>query len=217
MAEILIITPNPHFTVTLHRFLKPEHTLTVLTSVKLNYTAKNKIYSLVIMDCCLISDDMHELEQLERFKSKILLAGNQFSEENQIKAVTIGVSGYCDINIPPDLLKKAIKSVMAGDIWIQRHLFPKVLQPLVQSNQTTLLQKKNTEADLQSLSVREIDVAKMIGLGKSNKLIASTLFISERTVKAHLTSIFKKLGVRDRLHLAVYLNENYSEEETIHE
>ncbi len=167
------------------------------------------------MDCCLIKDNMTELEQLEQLNSKILLAGYQFSEEDQIKAVIMGVSGYCDINIPLELLKKAIKSVMAGDIWIQRHLFPKVLLPLVESNQTTIQQKKTTTADLQSLSVRELDVAKMIGLGKSNKLIASTLFISERTVKAHLTSIFKKLGVRDRLHLAVYLSENTRE--AIHE
>ena len=216
MAEILIFTPNPEFTVTLHSFLKPEHTLTVLTTVSQNFATKNKIYALVIMDCCLISDSMAELEQLEQFNCKILLAGNRFSEENQIKAVTTGVSGYCDINIPPELLNQAIESIMAGDIWIQRHLFPKVLLPLVESNQTTILQKKNITADLQSLSVRELDVAKMIGHGKSNKLIASKLFISERTVKAHLTSIFKKLGVRDRLHLAVYLNEN-NNKETIHE
>ena len=61
--------------------------------------------------------------------------------------------------------------------------------PVKQLNKTQLsIQKKLT----QSLSVRELDVAKMILAGKNNKTIAETLHISERTVKAHLTSIFKK-------------------------
>jgi two-component system nitrate/nitrite response regulator NarL len=219
MANILIITPNLEFTAKLSSILEPQHTLSKYTEISQIYT-QYKIYALVIIDCCLISEGMAELEQLGQFNSKILLAGSRFSEENQIKAVITGVSGYCETDIHPDLLDKAIKSILAGDIWIQRHLFPRVLFPLVESNQSTILQKKNTEADLQSLSARELDVAKMISHGKSNKLIASTLFISERTVKAHLTSIFKKLGVRDRLHLAVYLSENNnvnSQKESIHE
>jgi DNA-binding NarL/FixJ family response regulator len=63
--------------------------------------------------------------------------------------------------------------------------------------------------NLRTLTLRELDVAKMISTGENNKIIASTLNISERTVKAHLTSIFQKLKVQDRLRLAILFKEYY--------
>jgi DNA-binding NarL/FixJ family response regulator len=73
----------------------------------------------------------------------------------------------------------------------------------------TLDSSKTIESSalLATLSSREHDVAKMIRDGENNKVIAKNLSISERTVKAHLTSIFKKLNVPDRLHLALYIKE----------
>ena len=68
-------------------------------------------------------------------------------------------------------------------------------------------QSIESSALLTTLSSRELDVANMIRVGENNKAIADTLDISERTVKAHLTSIFKKLEVPDRLHLALYMKE----------
>jgi len=107
---------------------------------------------------------------------------------------------------------QAVTSVLKGDIWIQRHLVPRVIGTLVKMKPEptqTLDSSKTIESSalLKTLSSRESDVAKMIREGESNKIIAKSLSISERTVKAHLTSIFKKLNVPDRLHLALYIKE----------
>ncbi|MGR9098996.1 MAG: response regulator transcription factor, partial [Gammaproteobacteria bacterium] len=112
-------------------------------------------------------------------------------------------------SIQPSLLFKAAESVLRGDIWIQRHLIPRVIRILVKSAQSADNQSNiPANSQLDSLSLRELDVAKMIRAGESNRSIAAILNISERTVKAHLTSIFKKLNVPDRLHLAIYLKEH---------
>jgi DNA-binding NarL/FixJ family response regulator len=143
---------------------------------------------------------------------RFLIVGMDWPEENQIKALIHGASGYCNESEPPHLLLQAIDSILKGDIWIKRHLVPKVIGALIQmksSHTEQFDQQSSIESSylLQSLSSREHDVARMIRLGQSNKTIASNLSISERTVKAHLTSIFKKLNVPDRLHLALFIKE----------
>ncbi|MDO9140167.1 MAG: LuxR C-terminal-related transcriptional regulator, partial [Methylobacter sp.] len=104
---------------------------------------------------------------------------------------------------------KAVESILQGDIWVQRHLVPQVIGTLVKITRAPVAPPpKPAPAGLDTLSVRERDVVRLILRGISNKVIASELFISERTVKAHLTSIFKKLHVPDRLHLAILLKES---------
>lgn len=145
--------------------------------------------------------------------SRFLIIGNNWPEEYQINALVHGAAGYCNVTEAQDLLVLAIKSIVKGDIWIQRHLIPSVIGTLVKMKNTQYQkppqQKQNNSFHLlKTLSRREVDVANKIRLGESNKVIASTLNISERTVKAHLTSIFKKLNVSDRLHLALFLKDS---------
>lgn len=68
----------------------------------------------------------------------------------------------------------------------------------------------NSAVPLTVLSPRELDVASMIGTGEQNKIISSHLSISEKTVKAHLTNIFKKLGFSSRTQLALFVRQNHS-------
>jgi len=143
---------------------------------------------------------------------RFLAVGENWSEEKQIKALVLGVAGYCGQSEPPELLLLAVKSILKGDIWIQRHLVPKVIGALIKMKSAPIdpvKEQQHSESTelLKKLSVRELDVAKMIRSGENNKTIASSLHISERTVKAHLTSIFKKLNVSDRLHLALFVKE----------
>ena len=143
---------------------------------------------------------------------RFLAVGSNWPEDKQIKALVLGAAGYCGESEPPELLLQAVKSILKGDIWIQRHLVPKVIGALIQMKSISVdpvkeQQHNESKKLLKTLSERELDVAKMIRSGENNKAIASTLFISERTVKAHLTSIFKKLHVSDRLHLALFIKE----------
>ena len=165
----------------------------------------------VIIDSKIIDQDSALTHLFENKSTRFLVIGENWSESKQINALVHGAAGYCGESEPAKLLLQAVNSILKGDIWIQRHLVPKVIGTLVKMKSEPLQDKTSdsieSSARLSSLSARERDVANMIRNGDNNKSIASNLGISERTVKAHLTSTFKKLQVSDRLHLALYIKE----------
>ena len=167
----------------------------------------------VIIDTQKIDSNNTLFSLFSNKSTKFLAVGTNWPEDTQIKALVLGASGYCSETDPPELLLQAVKSILKGDIWIQRHLVPKVIGALIQMKPVSSVdpakeqQLNESTKLLKTLSERELDVAKMIRSGENNKTIASTLHISERTVKAHLTSIFRKLNVSDRLHLAIFIKE----------
>ncbi|MBV1875342.1 MAG: response regulator transcription factor [Cycloclasticus sp.] len=168
--------------------------------------------AVVVIDSQKVDTDEGLISLFSSYSARFLVAGKDWSENKQINALVNGAAGYCGESEPPKLLLQAVTSVLKGDIWIQRHLVPRVIGTLVKMKPEptqTLDSSKTIESSalLKTLSSRESDVAKMIREGESNKIIAKSLSISERTVKAHLTSIFKKLNVPDRLHLALYIKE----------
>ena len=107
----------------------------------------------------------------------------------------------------PNTLQQIADVVYEGGIWLGADL----MQLLIARAQVPVSSNTN-EADTldlswqEKLTKREIDVAKLISQGASNKLVARELDIAERTVKAHVTAIFSKLEVSDRLKLAILLN-----------
>ena len=105
----------------------------------------------------------------------------------------------------PVLLRQVMLVVENGGLWIGQSL----LQKLVGSTSRLFSQRssgQNTESCLSLLSEREAQVARLVAGGASNKEIAEQLFITERTVKAHLSAVFEKLGLRDRLQLSLKIN-----------
>lgn len=186
-------------------------------STKYQVNTVDDIYADITADAIII--DAHKFDKddklfsfLNNKSTRILVVGSDWSEDNQIKALVHGAAGYCGESEPPALLLQAVECILKGDTWIQRHLVPKVIGALMQMRNTSAeetIEPKSIESKklLKTLSDRELDVAKMIRLGDSNKSIASSLNISERTVKAHLTSTCKKLKVTDRLHLALFIKE----------
>jgi len=166
----------------------------------------------VVIDSKAIDQESDLIHLFENKPTRFLVIGENWSESKQINALVHGAAGYCGESEPAKLLLQAVKSVLKGDIWIQRHLVPKVIGALVKMKAEPLQKEKTSNSiesleKLATLSVRERDVANMIRNGDNNKNIASSLGISERTVKAHLTSTFRKLQVSDRLHLALYIKE----------
>ena len=116
--------------------------------------------------------------------------------------------GYCRDNIDPQLLKRVIVAVQVGELWIRRSLVPRLLDELGVQFSSTVDDKRAVTGRLAYLTVREREIAALVGSGGTNKQIAKQLDISERTVKAHLTEIFRKLGIADRLKLALLLANN---------
>ena len=161
----------------------------------------------VIIDAQKIDEDKQLISLFSNKAIRFLIIGSNWSEDNQVQALLKGAAGYCDESVNPKILLQAIEKVLVGDVWMQRHLVPQIISRLMQANSNAQAKLDEEKEILNKLSKRELDVVKMINKGNNNKSIASALFISERTVKSHLTSIFKKLKVPNRLHLAVLIKE----------
>jgi DNA-binding NarL/FixJ family response regulator len=134
-------------------------------------------------------------------QTRIIALSHQPNDEEGIAALRAGARGYCNAYIDPRLLAKAVTTVQNGEAWVGRRLTDRLVA-LVGQN-APLQVDTDSSIDLDLLTAREQQIALQIGMGSSNKLIAQRLGITERTVKAHLGSVFAKLGVRDRLQLAL--------------
>ena len=93
-----------------------------------------------------------------------------------------------------------------GELWIRRGLVPKLVDSLTADHEDTM---NGATGRFAVLTPREIEIARLIGQGASNKGIARQLSITERTVKAHLTMIFRKTGVEDRVKLALMVSRRH--------
>ena len=184
--------------------IKKHHTLP--DEITMHETAPQ----LVILDSVLVESDENSLARCINAGCKTLVLGEAWPENRQIAVYAQGASGYCDKKAPPVIAQKAVETVLKGDVWIQRDLISKVIGTLVNRSkpeQTSASSQNRLDIALQTLSSREKEVVARIRTGESNKQIADHLFISERTVKAHLSSIFKKLNMSDRLQLVIYLQQ----------
>lgn len=139
------------------------------------------------------------LQYLRERKSniKILILTIHNEVEYLIRAVEIGVEGYVLKDSDSSVLKKAIVSINRGDTFIQPELTP-ILKKRLEDRSL------NSKTFEDSLTRREIEVLKLLAEGLFNKEIAYTLSISEKTVKNHVSNIFKKINVSDRTQAAVY-------------
>ena len=139
--------------------------------------------------------------------SRIILITSMNDPQYQVRAVKSGVMGIVMAQHSPQVLFKAIEKVHAGEVWLDRSL---IANYLVQETSPTVPSSKiNAQArKIALLSAREREVVTLVGEGLKNQQIADQLFLSEVTVRHHLTSIFKKLEVSDRLELVIYAYQN---------
>jgi DNA-binding NarL/FixJ family response regulator len=127
------------------------------------------------------------------------------SEEKGLVALGEGAVGYGNSHSAPQLLQ-TIESVVRNEgLWVGEALLARLLRTLATVPAVARKTAPAAPSALASLTERELEVAEKIAAGESNKEIARDLQVTERTVKAHLSSIFAKLTVRDRLQLALLL------------
>ncbi len=134
----------------------------------------------------------------------LVLLCDEPDEAVVIDALAAGAAGCCNTHAAPEVIGQVALVVGNGGLWVGQSL----LRQLVGSTSRALAQKPRPPRDdwAKLLSERECQVARLVAGGASNKEIARQLDISERTVKAHLTSIFEKLSLRDRLQLSLRIN-----------
>jgi two-component system nitrate/nitrite response regulator NarL len=131
----------------------------------------------------------------------IILTGLRDPEAHR-QAVLLGAMGIVKKEKAAEVLISAIERVHAGEAWLDPSLMAGVLTEMTRSSRG---RKTDAEADkIAALTNREREVIALVGEGIKSKEIAGRLFISETTVRHHLTSIFDKLGVADRVELLIY-------------
>lgn len=159
--------------------------------------------NVVILDICMPKLDglkVLEIMRDQKISSKVLVLTANENPEYIMKAVDMGCDGYMLKKSDSQMLRKAIHAVYNGEIFIE----PELISVL---NETVSI--RDTAKDkLNDLTRREIDVLKLLAEGLFNKEIASRLNISERTVKNHVSNIFKKISVSDRTQAAVFAIKN---------
>lgn len=129
---------------------------------------------------------------------KVLVLSTMPSFNEGVALLQKGIRGYGNAYMHKVHLEQAISTIENNAVW----LYPEMMQELILYGSKAVATNEDV---LKSLSAREKEVAKEIEKGLSNKEIASYLGITERTVKAHLSSVFQKLNVPDRLSLAMLL------------
>ena len=164
---------------------------------------KNKEYDMILLD--LMLPKMNGLEVLKKLKDnkskvKVLVLTVHNETEYLMKAVEIGINGYVLKDSESAELKKAIFAIADGENYIQPSLIPALNSKMIEKNED--------EIKIDALTKRELEVLKEMAVGKFNRDIAKEMEISERTVKNHISSIFKKLDVTDRTQAAVFAIRN---------
>jgi len=124
------------------------------------------------------------------------------SEGEAFQLMNSGSVGYCHVKAVPAQLREIALVVEHGGFWVP----PELMQRFVKLSLRVVPTPAPAQPELNDLTARELMVAEQVAHGASNREIAEALDITERTVKAHLSAIFEKMEVRDRVQLALAMN-----------
>jgi DNA-binding NarL/FixJ family response regulator len=130
-------------------------------------------------------------------RSRVLILTTFDLDEYVFEALAAGASGFVLKDDPPEQLIAAIRTVAGGDALLSPAVTRRVIRQFVRAP------RPEPPAAIGELTSRELEVLRLITLGRSNAEIASELFISEGTVKTHVTHVLQKLGLRDRVQAVV--------------
>ena len=140
---------------------------------------------------------------------RVIICSDVPNDDEGLSFLKAGVFGYCNTWIAEKQLRRVVEQVTADEVWVGRALILKLINNLSHVSQADSSTMANDW--LKGLTQREREVAERVGQGASNKLIARDMDITERTVKAHLSAIFRKTGCKDRIQLALQINQTQPE------
>jgi len=174
------------------------------TLTKLKNLCTGRTFDLILMHRPLVDTgtfiDIRRLTPL----SRIFLLSDQPDEEEGLTFLKLGIVGYANTYISSERLAEAVRVITSGAVWLGQ----KVMQRLILDSYARAKEKAVSDSGkkLESLTRREREIADLIAQGQSNLEIAANLDITERTVKAHLSSIYEKTKTGSRLNLALLIN-----------
>lgn len=187
--------------------LPDSYDISFYNSVDSVLTSENNVQPDIILchQDMLESDEAILLASLKTSYSSIntLVIGSSRPIEVQISVLKHGARGYFDSSLSILKLHDALQNVLNGEVWVERHVISGLIDELTH---VPVIDEKQRQA-IASLSPKELETAKLVSHGATNKMIAKKMDITERTVKSHLTTIFHKMTIPDRLSLAIFFRD----------
>lgn len=207
--SIKLVIADDHFMIRegLKRLLESDKNLQVVAEAADGIEALEKLKT-VKTDILLLDINMPNMDGIETLKQirqqnmniKVLILTFHSELEYLTKAVDCGCDGYILKSSEYKILREAVYSIYNGKKIIQ--------QSLIEKFNSSVADKISIDEKISELTKREVEVLKLIADGLFNKEIAAKLIISERTVKNHVSNIFKKIDVSDRTQAAVFAIKN---------
>jgi DNA-binding NarL/FixJ family response regulator len=157
---------------------------------------------IILLDLDLCSDAFRCVDEIVAAApgSRIIALSDQRRAADHHTLVELGATGLVLKNDRPEILIKAIRKVHRGEVWLDRTITAQVLFRIARRRHAESVEA----AKIATLSRREREIVTLVGEGLKNAAVGERLFVSEATVRNHLTSILAKLGLSDRFELAVY-------------
>src|SRR5579863_8373183 len=147
---------------------------------------------------------LQKLQISNKTATRVIVLTGSDDKSEFVHAMKLGTCGIVLKQSPTDLLFKSIRKVHAGEIWLDTHTTAAVMRQFSTAEDYGAMPANGRSRERSPLSHREREIVALVAQGFKNKEMAEKLFISEQTVKNHLHNIFDKLGVSDRLELALY-------------
>ena len=194
--RIILISPN--------RILHDQWNKAIDNNMEsLNLYFEREIESFTFLKNDIVLFDCDNLNESLSFvlKGKVLCLSSKLDNITGFKLLKQGVKGYGNNYMTPMNLKEAIKIINNDKLWVNPDLMSFIIE------NSTLSNLPKYEDKINELSQRELDVSKFVSKGFTNKEIAIELEITERTIKAHVSSIFQKLQIKDRVTLGIMIKE----------
>ncbi len=210
LIRVMIVDDHPIVREGLRRLLELEPDIRVVAEVGSGREVLEQ-FDQVRPDVLLLDlkmPDIDGLEVLQRLRpvkgdTKILVLTASEEKNEWVQAMKLECSGIVVKQTPPELIVKSIRKVYEGEIWLDSHTTAAVMRQFAAPDDGGAVAVSRNRPRV-PLSAREREIVALVAQGYRNREMAEKLFISEQTVKNHLHNIFDKLGVSDRLELALY-------------
>jgi len=196
--------PHPLSLLGLAQLLESEREFELLASCATADQALQEVWrhkpDLLLLDINL--EDRNGLELVNELRNssldvKVIILTSSMDEEQTIDALRYGVKGVVLKKMPSHLLVQCLQKVASGGLWMEKesmgHAFEKMLNREAGMRRLTTI-----------LTVREIEVMKLVASGMSNQEIAEKLIVQEGTIKIHVHNIYRKIGIKNRVDLTLY-------------
>jgi DNA-binding NarL/FixJ family response regulator len=204
-VRILLADDHPIFRDGVRRLLEQEDSVVIVGEASNGNECVNMLSKLkpdiLLLDLRMPDKDgLAVLEEVnfESLGTRVIVLTATEDDNDVVRAMRLGARGVVLKQSATDLLLKSILKVQSGEIWLDNRMTAEVMRAFSKSSESGPRREKPL------LSDREREIVQLVAQGFRNREIGEKLFISEQTVKNHLHNIFDKLGVSDRLELALY-------------